>query len=80
MTRPKPKRPAPDAPRYRAESDPHISRAINRFQRAVGDKACQGTIPAYESDEAFEAYTAIDNELDAAKANLLRVIDRRMNK
>lgn len=73
MTRPKPKRPAPDTPRYRAESDPHLSRAINRFQRAVEAEAFSGSMHPDDSIDILD-------ELDAAKASLLRVVNRRVNK
>ena len=58
---------------YDAASDPAMSRAINRFSNAVREDAFIG---AAHPDEHSE----IIAELDAAKANLLRVISRRVNK
>ncbi|WP_372732950.1 hypothetical protein [Novosphingobium sp.] len=53
-----------------------LARAINRFERAVDDKAFQGTIPAGESDEAAAAYEAIDFEYERSRQLLDAMIDR----
>ena len=74
---------APPRKHYDASSDSTMSRAINRFRKAVDAKAFQGEITGAMLDGeigAAAAYNAIDDELDAAKANLLRVISRRVNK
>lgn len=54
----------------------HISRAINRFKRAVENHAFIGTIPRYESDEAEKAASALETELEHSEAHLRRMIDR----
>lgn len=53
-----------------------LTRAINRFERAVDDKAFQGTIPRYESGEAAAAYEAIDIEYARSRQLLDAMIDR----
>ncbi len=53
-----------------------LTRAINRFERAVEDKAFQGTIPYGESDEAAAAYEAIDVEYERSRQLLDAMIDR----
>lgn len=53
-----------------------IKRALTRFENAVHDKAFQGTIPYGESDDAAEAYEAIDVELERSRELLMNLIDK----
>lgn len=53
-----------------------LTRAINRFERAVDDKAFQGTIPRYESCETQSAWDAIDDEYRMARGALMACFDR----
>lgn len=58
-----------------------ITRAVNRFERAVDAKAFEGTIP-YHSDGVVEqedldaAHEAIRTEYAAARAALIRLLER----
>jgi len=65
---------------YTAVGDAALQRAINRFARACEDKAFQGTIPVGESEEAAEAYDAVDRELNKARACLERLVERRVER
>jgi hypothetical protein len=51
-----------------------ITRAINRFERAVERKAFEGTIP-YDSDAAIDAHVYIDKEYKMAKARLWAICE-----
>lgn len=52
-----------------------IERALKRYTNAVFEKAFQGTIPRFESEEAEAAWEAIDIELERSKAALFRAIE-----
>jgi len=55
--------------------NPSIERALKRYTNAVFEKAFQGTIPRFESEEAEAAWEAIDVELERSKAALFRAIE-----
>jgi hypothetical protein len=55
-----------------------FNRIVRRFARAVENKAFQGTIPAGESEFAAQCYDAIDVELDRARAQLVRFVEKRI--
>lgn len=50
-------------------------RAISRFEKAVDDKAFEGTIP-YDSDAALQAHDEIARNYDRAKAALVRQFEK----
>lgn len=53
-----------------------ISRAINRFERAVERKAFEGTIP-WDEDAAVAEHRYIDNEYKLAKKRLREMLEGR---
>lgn len=63
---------------YVAKSDAALQRAINRFADACHDKVLQGAILYGESEYAAACYDAIDDRLDASRAALERLIERRI--
>ncbi len=52
-----------------------LTRAINRFERAAGEKAFEGSIP-WDCEEAIEAHEEIDREYTAARAALVSLVER----
>lgn len=52
-----------------------MTRAINRFERAVGEKAFEGTIP-FDNDEAILAHEEIDREYARSRQCLVALIER----
>ncbi|WOE76348.1 hypothetical protein [Alterisphingorhabdus coralli] len=57
------------------KTDAVITRTINRFERAVEDKAFEGTVP-WDSDEAIEEHERIDREYERSRLALERLIRR----
>lgn len=51
-------------------STQNAQRLITRFENAVRDHAFIGTIPAHESDEAYEAYAQVERKYQLAKKAL----------
>jgi hypothetical protein len=51
-----------------------ISRAINRFERAVARKAFEGTIP-WDSDKAIAMHKYINREYAMAKKRLRALLE-----
>lgn len=54
-------------PTYRS-----LCQQLVRFEKAADAYAFIGTIPRYESDEAFAAYEAVEAEYERAKKALLK--------
>jgi hypothetical protein len=52
-----------------------LTRAINRFERAVDDKAFEGSIP-WDCDEAIERHEEIDREYAASRTALIAFVER----
>lgn len=49
---------------------------LRRYANAIESKVFQGTIPVRESTYAAQCYEAIDVELQAARAALVRFMER----
>jgi len=52
-----------------------FTRALNRFEQAVDDKAFEGTVP-YDSEAAILEHERIDREYAASRAALYRMMEK----
>lgn len=53
-----------------------VTRTINRYRKAVEDKAFEGTIP-WDCEAAIQEHARIDDEMERAEQALRRLINRR---